>query len=210
MSHFDQEESNRRRIAALKFCEEAGNGRYSDYKFSTWKATTDRQKQIKAKIEEWADTYPDRKANANGLILYGTCGTGKDHLAFAAVRKVLLTHSATAMWKNGRELFGQIRDNIDSDNTERSLIRQLAYRDILVISDPLPVVGGLTNFQSDMLYRIVDARYAEKKLTVVTINVSGDKQGSELIGAPTWDRLRHNAWVAKFDWQTERKPALVI
>jgi DNA replication protein DnaC len=214
-SHSDEgnthrEEDLRRFKAVAELLSDAGGERYSGYKFSTWKSDSPRKQKVYEGIEKWADTFPERKANANGLILYGTVGTGKDHLAYAAVRKAILKHGATVNWKNGRELFGEVRDNIGSETPERDLIRKLSYRDILVIADPLPVMGDLTNAQSDMFYRIVEACYAAKKLIVVTINVEDSKQGRAKIGSPTWDRLCHNAWVAKFDWPSERKPALVI
>lgn len=185
----------------------AGGKRYESYRFETWVRRTNMAKSVALKVEQWADTFPERLKGANGLVLWGPCGTGKDHLMHAAVRKAMLVFGVSCVWVNCRDLFGDIRDRIaDNAQTERSLISSLCKPDILVLSDPTPPVGVLSGHQADMLYRVVENRYADHRLTCATVNVRNDEDAEERIGAPTWDRMLHGAWKIQMHGVTHRGP----
>jgi DNA replication protein DnaC len=141
-----------------------------------------------------------------GVVLYGPVGTGKDHLAFAVCRSALKS-GKSVRWINGQNWFGIVRDAMDTDKSEASLVAELARPDLLCLSDPLPPVGALTQFQATMLYRLVDARYSRGVPTICTINVADDAEADERMGAATWDRLTHDAWKIHCNWETFRKPA---
>ena len=87
------------------------------------------------------------------------------------------------------------------------MIAELARPDVLCLSDPLPPVGALTQFQATMLYRLVDARYSRGVPTICTVNVADDAEADERMGVPTWDRLCHGAWKLHCAWPTYRRPA---
>lgn len=189
---------------------QAGGDRTNGYRFGTYQAKTDYQRQVFEKVQEWADTFPARQKACEGLVLFGTVGTGKDHLAFAAVRKVVMLHGVTAGWRNGRDLMGEVRDRMSEDKSERQFYEGLESPAILVLSDPLPVSGPLTTHQADVLYRVVENRYAAHKLTLVTINVKDDADADQRLGVPTWDRLCDRAWKIECKWPSYRRPAVVL
>jgi DNA replication protein DnaC len=139
------------------------------------------------------------------LILYGPVGTGKDHLAFAVCREAARA-GKTVRWINGQSWFGILRDSMDTNRSEASLVSELSRPDLLCLSDPLPPMGPLTQYQSTMLYRLVDARYSRGVPTVCTVNVAGDEEADSRIGAATWDRLCHGAYKLRCQWETFRKP----
>ncbi len=144
--------------------------------------------------------------SSESVILYGPVGTGKDHLAFAVCRSAIKA-GKIVRWINGQQWFGAVRDAMDTDRSEASLVSELARPDVLCISDPLPPVGALTQHQATMLYRLIDARYSKGLPTVCTINVSSDQEADERMGAATWDRLTHDAWKLFCNWPSYRKPA---
>jgi len=205
--------SDRRESMYRKLVKAAGE-RYANCRFSNWSVGGDEdarlRAEIKAMVQEWASTYPERVKASTNLVLYGPVGTGKDHLAFAAVRQAVLQHDATVQWINGRDLVGDIRDRITLEQTESSLISSIRSPQCVVISDPLPPAGPLSSHQMDMMFRIVHARYSDGKLTVMTLNVVDDFDADTNLGVPTWDRLCDRAWKAHFDLDSNRRPSRVV
>lgn len=185
------------------FLHDAG-ARYGDCTLDNFKCVYPEQTAVVAALREYIAA--DCPA---GVIFFGPVGTGKDHLAFSVCRSALKS-GKTVRWMNGQKWFGIIRDSMDSDRSEASLIAELARPDLLCLSDPLPPIGPLTQFQATMLYRIVDARYSRGVPTISTMNVHDDAEADERMGEATWDRLCHDAWKFRCDWETYRRPARVI
>lgn len=226
IADFEKRTAGAERAYAWRELVAKAGSRFAGYTFETWLAKTPYQKQIKHHVQEWADNVI--RGERHGLVLYGPVGTGKDHLAFAALRHIMAGTSAvvresseyaplgpdrdalTAGWQNGRELAGEFRDRITDERTESGLIGRLSAPDLLVLSDPLPPVGDLTPYQADSLYRIVENRYAANKITIVTLNVANDAEADQRLGAATWDRLCDRAWKLFCQWPSYRKPAFEL
>lgn len=185
----------------LELARQAGE-RYTTCRLHTFKATTDQQRKVITALCE----YIDRPNRGEGLVLYGPCGTGKDHLAFSVAGKEAYD-GTEVIWLNGQDWYGQVRDAMDEDVTEASLIYRISRPALAVISDPLPPIGNLTQHQATMLYRVVQARYQAGKPTIVTVNVASDQEADERLGVPTWDRLCDGAWKLFCNWPSFRKPA---
>lgn len=204
MAKSDNQRRRCERVSTL--IREAGGRRYADYRFETYKAGSEKQKKVLAESQGWAENYVSNLDKGSGLILHGPVGTGKDHLLFAAVRQAILQHDATVTWQNGRDLFGEIRDRIGDDRPERQLVARLEESQVLVLSDPVSIAGALSPYQADMLYRVVENRYAAKKITCATLNIKDDTDADDKLGAATWDRLLGGAVVLKCDWGSFRQP----
>lgn len=201
------EEPRRRRAALERLIREAGGGRFADYSLPKFIASNPKQAAVKSAVEEWVATFPERQKRQEGIVLYGPVGTGKDHLAFGAVGAVVIQYGATAAYRNGRDLMSEVRDRIGADKPEAALIASLEAPDVLVLSDPLPPRGDLTDFQADVLYRVVENRSAARRLTVCTLNIENDSEADRRLGAPTWDRLCDRAWKMACFWESYRRPA---
>ncbi len=178
----------------------AGN-RYKGCTVDSFQCAVPQQGRVVDAVRKYLDSE-----SSESVVLYGPVGTGKDHLAFAICREAVKA-GKTVRWVNGQQWFGSVRDAMDTDRTEASLVSELARPDVLCISDPLPPVGALTQHQATMLYRLIDARYSKGVPTVCTINVSSDQEADERMGAATWDRLTHDALKCFCNWPSYRKPA---
>jgi DNA replication protein DnaC len=177
-----------------------------------------KQAEVLATAKRYADTLPERASHANGALFYGPPGTGKDHLAVGIAKRAMEAHGWPCRWVYGLDFYGELRSAIGSNKPEREVLRQYEAPKLLILSDPVPPItetdrksgGALTTYQVEMLARLVEARNRARKLTITTINVKDGKEAADRIGAPTWSRLRDNAWVFPCAWDDHRQPAFIV
>lgn len=193
-----------------------GNRRqYADCSIRTWKfdgANMERQAVVLGAVKEFVECLQSTRDIGINALFYGPPGTGKDFLATAIIRVATLEHGHTASHLNGVDWFVRLRDSMDSESSknESDLIKEACRPDWLVLSDPLPPVGDLTNYQASMLYRLIDERTSQRKPTIVTVNVANGEEAVKRMGGPTWDRIKHGAWVFPCNWPSFRKPVRTV
>ena len=203
-------EADKARIAELLRALDVDAGaKRAQSRFSTFGCNSDYQRLVVTKVRQWADEWEHRRNACEGLVLYGPVGTGKDHLAYSAVRQIVIKHSVPVIWANGREIASKARASIDDDAGEAWIDRFVSIP-LLVLSDPLPALGELSVFQADTLYRIIESRDARGLPTVTTVNVADDAEADRRLGAATWDRVCHRAWKIACRWPSHRKPAFEL
>ncbi|MBI2214158.1 MAG: ATP-binding protein [Acidobacteria bacterium] len=122
----------------------------------------------KRRIARLVDEWPMAE---RGLLLMGPCGSGKTHLAVAALIEII------AQGKPGRLLFSNFQDliqeilaSIDSDHapSRSEILEPILTADLLVLDE----LGSQkpTQFVQDMLYYIINTRYNEQRTTIFTTN----------------------------------------
>lgn len=122
----------------------------------------------KRRVARFVDEWP---LTTTGLLLMGPCGSGKTHLAVAALLEII------AQGKPGRLLFSNFQDliqeilaSIDSDQapSRSEILEPILGADLLVLDE----LGSQkpTQFVQDMLYYIINTRYNEQRTTIFTTN----------------------------------------
>lgn len=121
--------------------------------------------QAKLVVEAFAREYPNGP-NA-GLLLTGRCGTGKTHLAVAALRNVIL-RGHTGMFCEYNSLLRQIQDSYNAENqiTEFTVLEPILKTKLLIIDD----LGSSkpSDWVREMVGHILNTRYNEQRLTILT------------------------------------------
>lgn len=188
---------------------QAIGSRYSECRVQNFVLSDDRevlarQERVVASLTAYGENVEENVRAGRGIVLFGSVGTGKDHLTvglmFAACRA-----GFSVMWVNGMDLFGEMRDSIDRDESEQRLLGKYVTPDVLVISDPLPPWGPLTQFQAGFLFRLIDRRYRNRKPIWVTANFADRKSAEEKLGAQLLDRLKDGALALHCDWPSHRR-----
>jgi DNA replication protein DnaC len=197
-----------RAMEAFRRVQAEAGGHYAEAAVANWRAETARQQQVRAAVIEYCRSIGDRVKASEGVLLYGPVGTGKDHLAMGIAKAACLA-GLGVRWMRGQEWFGSLRDAMDSDKSERDIFRSLACN-VLILSDPLPPMGPLTQYQASMLYRLVEDRYSKGGVIVATVNVASDDEADSRMGAQTWDRLKDRAWQIRCEWRSFRKPSRIV
>lgn len=193
---------NEQRLAY--FGEQIGK-RYADCTLDSYRVTCPEQEKALAALREYAANIFDNVDNGRGIVLFGPAGTGKDHL-LAALGREAIQAGLWVTWKNGRDLAGEFREAARDGTfrSERNILEDLEPAEVLILSDPIPPAGGLTPFQADVMFRLVDARYRAMKATWATLNVSGGDEADSRLGAQIVDRLKHDALALFCDWPSYR------
>lgn len=177
--------------------------RVNNFRISDDRETCVRQSAVVSALTEYGDHADTRIGIGQNIVLFGPAGTGKDHLLVGmAWQACKFGHSVK--WVRGCDFFGDTRDAMERELRERDFIREYTRPDVLVLSDPVPPSGGLSQFQAVTLFRIVDRRYRDLKPTWVTLNAVDREDAEKRIGVQTVDRLREGALSLHCNWESYR------
>jgi DNA replication protein DnaC len=122
----------------------------------------------KRRIARLVDEWPMAE---RGLLLMGPCGSGKTHLAVAALLEIIAQGKpGKLLFSNFQDLIQEILASIDSENapSRSEILAPILTADLLVLDE----LGSQkpTQFVQDMLYYIINTRYNEQRATIFTTN----------------------------------------
>jgi DNA replication protein DnaC len=132
-------------------------------------------------VRGYVREYP--KLEKPGLLFMGPPGTGKTHLAVAALRG-LIARGFEGLFYDFQAMLNHIRAGYDSASgiMDRDAYRSALESEILVLDD----LGAhrVTDWVEDTVTSIITQRCNNKRATIVTTNLrdpeAGDKRGSGL------------------------------
>jgi DNA replication protein DnaC len=127
-------------------------------------------------VQEFIDVYP---AGQKGLLLMGKVGTGKTHLAVAALQQIMREKRPPVRGRfvDFTALVLEIQMTFDGSGSSREILQPLIEADLLVL-DELGA-GKTTPWVLDLLYYLVNSRYLEDRVTIFTTNFSDTPNGAE-------------------------------
>lgn len=166
--------------------------------FDDYKCNSPLQQKAKASCQQFVNDFP----NSKNLLLLGSVGTGKTHLASAVIDSLVNTNDCLII--KAIDLIRALKGSWshDSNDTELSLIKKYSNLQLLIIDE----VG--TQFGSDteklFMFDIIDGRYQNVLPTILISNL--DTNGlKEIVGERCLDRLREDGGsVVAFNWDSER------
>ncbi len=123
--------------------------------------------QAKLVTQKFVENYPI--SSEKGLLLMGPAGTGKTHLAVAAVKE-LIQRGHGGLFCDYRELLKEIQASYNpaSNTTEMGILEPIRNVEILVLDD----LGASrpSDWVRDIVEIVLNARYNRNLTTLITTN----------------------------------------
>jgi len=114
-----------------------------------------------------------------GLLLIGPIGVGKTHLAVGIIRQLMAEKGAECLFYDYRELLKDIQNsyNASVQTTELEVLRPVVDCEVLLL-DELGAVKP-TEWVADTVSYLLNARYNERRTTIITTNFKGAPASDE-------------------------------
>src|SRR5262249_3112972 len=130
----------------------------------------------------FVEEYP---LETTGLLLVGSIGVGKTHLAVGIIKEWILGKGFACLFCDYRELLKQIENSYSASvqTTELEVLKPIFDAEILVLDE----LGAAkpTEWVADTVSLILNTRYNDNRTTIITTNYP-DEPG-ELITNPASD-----------------------
>lgn len=194
-----------RQLSVESLLDDAGIApRFQHCEFANYQPVNAAAAKNLASCERYAQNWEAILNAGTGLVMTGSCGTGKNHLAVSMTKRIIrdylvdveitdvmrLTREVKSTWRNG------------SERTETEVLNHYATLDLLII-DEVGVQFG-TPAELAILQEIVNARYENILPTILISNLTFD-QLKAFVGDRIVDRVTDggsNRLV--FDWPSYR------
>lgn len=163
-----------------------------------------RQRAALTAIRGFCDGFPDAVTEGRGVVLYGPCGTGKDHLMIGMLREAIRLGCHSVKWVDAAEMFGDFKDALGAQQNVGELLRELVRPQLLAISDLVPGSEALTPFEADILFRLLNARGRRLKATWVNANVTDSQEMAAKIPAKCLSRIDFKSLPIPMHWPDYR------
>ena len=146
-------------------------------------------------VKTFVREYPN--AAKPGLLLTGEPGTGKTHLAVAAVRAIVEKFGFDSIFCDYQTLLNQIRSGYDpaSNSADKQAYHAALDADILLLDD----LGAhrVTDWVEDTVTSIITHRCNHKKTLIATTNLPDVEAGSATVEKSATGRVEYRTTLAE-------------
>lgn len=134
-------------------------------------------RRAKEAVESFVDAWPGQLQQGTGLLIVGPCGTGKTHLAVAALQEVIAQDKpGKLLFRNFQELVQDLQASFESTDAPKKseILQPMIEADLLVLDE----LGSQkpTAWVQDILYYVINTRYNDLKPTIFTSNYLDEPQ----------------------------------
>lgn len=181
--------------------------RYDGFHFHNYKPQTPSQEAAFRFATGLTMEYP---AVERGLLLMGSVGVGKTHLA-VSILKGLTERGFTCLFYEFGSLLKEIQDsyNVNTQSSELGVLAPVLNADVLVLDE----LGASkpTDWVRDTMAHVINTRYNDKKLTVFTTNYLDERRNDreevleDRIGTRLRSRLYEMCKTVSLDGKDYRK-----
>ena len=143
-------------------------------------------------VRGFAANYP---LDSRGLILVGSIGAGKTHLAVGALKAVIADRGDQGLFCDYRELLRLIQNSYNPQvfTTELEILNPVMNAEVLVLDD----LGAIrpTEWVWDTVSLVLNSRYNNMRTTIITTNYPALPPGAgglreETLGDRIGERMR--------------------
>lgn len=159
-----------------------------------------------AACRRYVERFDDRLAQGGGMVITGSVGAGKSHLAYG-IGNALLGKGHRVMGIDVYELIDLIKERAFSREkgaSEREAIKAfVAGLDLLILDEIGAQLG--TEWERLMLFKIINERYKAQLPTILISNIDADGLG-DYLGERIVDRMEEGGGMTlTLDWGSYRR-----
>ena len=118
---------------------------------------------------QFVKSYP-WDTGGNGLLLTGSIGVGKTHLAVGILQALIAERGARGVFYDYRDLLKQVQNSYNRgvESTELEVLRPVFEAEVLVLDE----LGASkpTDWVWDTVAHILNTRYNDRRTTIITTN----------------------------------------
>ncbi len=177
--------------------------RFLDCDVWHWQRGMDKQREVWETVKSYCIRIEDVIQHGRCLVLFGSSGTGKTHLACGIVRHVV-EKGGTAKYLTIQDAIGLIRStyNKGAEQTEDEMLAAICNVDMLVLDE----IGRQSDsaHERESMFRILNRRYSDLRPTILVSNL--ERVGLfKFLGQALCDRLMEaGGRFLSFDWASQR------
>jgi DNA replication protein DnaC len=168
---------------------------------ASWRPSNAADRQTLGAVNSYVAQIHENAGAGRGLVLLGGPGLGKSHLLAALVCDAVEAGAERARYFSWPALIQAHRQN---QHESGSPLHAAIDADFLAIDE----LGALpaTEWEAGQLFRVIDARYAEQRPTVIASNLTAH-QLPAAIGERAADRLRESCLWLSMSGESKRGKA---
>ncbi|HMF54517.1 MAG TPA: ATP-binding protein, partial [Edaphobacter sp.] len=121
------------------------------------------------RARRFVESYP-LETDGTGLLLTGSIGVGKTHLAVGILQSLVSERGATGLFCDYRDLLKQVQNSYNNQvrETELEILRPVFDAEVLVLDE----LGAAkpTDWVWDTVAHILNTRYNDRRTTIITTN----------------------------------------
>ncbi len=165
---------------------------------------TSEKSEMLTMAENYAKNFSDFKSQGKGLLLYGTVGTGKSHMA-ACIANALIDKDYKVLMTNFATIVNILQSSFDG---RQEYINSLNKYALLILDD----LGAerKSEYMQEQVFNIIDARYRTGLPMIITTNLTAEemKKPADIGNSRIYDRILERCHPLAVQGQSIRRQSL--
>lgn len=176
--------------------------RFREAKFSTYKADTAAQKAVLDAAKGYAYAWEENRSKGRSLILVGSVGAGKNHIACSIAKHVMYHHKATVLFRTADQAVRMVKDTWvrGCERSASDVMADMIKPDLFILDE----IEDLSDYDKRIIFEVMNERYLAKKPCIILGNTSIE-QLKRYLGERVMDRLSEDGGeILSFSWESAR------